>query len=283
MSIRALGSIPLDRLAETRLRTHHALQALTSFAQAAVDPLDDDQHRNFDWDIGARGFRTRPATADPELSVVFDVPRFAVRVERSDAVLNVIEAHTFGGDVLRERLADAVRSALPEGSIGRFERPEFDLPDHAVSDGTTPFQPDGDALEELARWFTHADLALLRLTDEIDLASDEVRCWPHHFDLGTLFQAVEGSDGGTVGLGFSPGDPGIEHPYWYVRSYPDTTSDEHGALPDLPHGRWKLEGWTGAVLEADEVIAAGDAGAQADASDAFLRATVRAFLERLEG
>lgn len=277
MSGQALGSVPLDLLAETRLRTHHALQVLTSFAQAAVEPLEDDQHRNFDWDIGARGFRTRSASTDPELSVVFDVPRFTVRVERSDAVLEVIEARPLGGDALRERLAAALRGALPEGTVEGLEPPEFDLPEHAVGDGATPFEPDRQALEELARWFTHADLALLRLTDELGVPSDEVRCWPHHFDLGTLLQG----DGGTVGLGFTPGDPGIAHPYWYVRSYPDTTSDAHGALPELPHGRWKLEGWTGAVLEADELIAAGDAGAQAGASDAFLRAAVHAFLERL--
>lgn len=266
MSGRRLGGCAPEVLAETRLHVHHALQALTGFAQSLVEPMEDDMHRNFDWDVGVRGFRTRPAVGAPDVTAVLALPEFELRLERSDAVLARIPAQGVGGRRLREQLEAACREEIPGASDrARFEPPEFDLPDHAVADGETPFEPDSDALVELGAWLTHADLALLRVHDDFEGVCDEIRVWPHHFDLATLLEA----ESGTIGLGLSPGDGGTPHPYWYVRGYPKEEPRE-GDLPELPHGAWKFEGWTGAILEAPEIAALGDADAQRTAVDAFL-------------
>lgn len=85
------------------------------------------------------------------------------------------------------------------------------------------------------------------MTGTFPSRSDEIRCWPHHFDLGTLLHPREG----TIGLGFSPGDPEIPEPYWYVRSYPEPAGDPVPGV--LRFGEWHLEGWHAAILRAPAV------------------------------
>ena len=265
MSGRRLGSVTPEALVDTRLQLHHAIQPLTSFAQALAEPMDDDQHRNLDWDIGTRGFRSRPAAGAPAMTTVFAVESFELRLEREDVVLASIPARGRSVDELRAALERAVTDALPSRAP-EFEPPEFELPDHAVAGGHVSLTPDADALAELARWYTHADRALLRLEERVDVDMDEPRVWPHHFDLATLLHAASG----TVGVGLSPGDGGIEHPYWYVRGYPDdgTAHDPAGLdLPALERGRWKFEGWTGAVLDAPDLVGKVSDDARDEAAD----------------
>jgi len=260
-------------MAEARLQAHHAVQVLTSFAQACVRPMEDDRHRNFDWDIGVRGFRTRPAGGDASLTAVFAVEEFEVRLERSDAVVARIAVHGRTGAELRAEMAAALSDAL--GRDTTLEAPDFDLPQHPTATGA-PFDPDPAALEELAAWFTHADLALLRVHEAFEGVCDDVRVWPHHFDLATLLH----TDAGTLGMGLSPGDEGIPHPYWYVRGYPKETPRE-GDLPTLDHGSWKFEGWTGAILEAPEIIGSQNPDEQDHTVDHFLELVIATCLRLL--
>ena len=272
MSGQRLGSVEPGALVDARLQLHHAIQPLTSFAQALVEPMENDRHRNLDWDIGTRGFRTRPAADAPAITAVLAVESFELRLEREDVVLASIPARGRTVDELRSALERAVADALPSAPP-EFEPPEFQLPDHAVAGGNVPLTPDVDALAELARWYTHADRALLRLEERVDVEMDEPRFWPHHFDLASLLHPV----GGTVGVGLSPGDADIEHPYWYVRGYPDDGSAHDPSnldLPALAAGRWKSEGWTGAVLEAPDLVGETSADAQDDVIDAFLSTSI---------
>lgn len=273
MSRDALGRVPLDTLPEARLQTHHAVQVLTSFAQACVEPMEGDRHRNFDWDIGVRGFRARPAATDSSLTAVFAVEEFEVRLERADAVVARIPARGRTGAELRSELGTALSGAL--GRDVALEAPEFELPDHPTATDAA-FDPDPAALEELATWFTHADLALLRVHESFQGGCDDIRVWPHHFDLATLLHADEG----TLGMGLSPGDGGVEHPYWYVRGYPKHPPIE-GDLPPLEHGSWKFEGWTGAILEAPEIIESDDPEDQDHAVDHFLELVIDTCLRLL--
>ena len=66
-------------------------------------------------------------------------------------------------------------------------REEFDdpMPSHRVRSGAQFSLGDGRALAELSRYFANADLVLREL-------SDDVRCWPHHFDIATLLEFERG-------------------------------------------------------------------------------------------
>lgn len=256
---------------DTRLQLHHAVQVLTGFAQACVDERPDDRHRNFDWDPGLPGFRTWPASAHPDLTLALGVPSFEIRLERGDAVIDSVSATGIGLQDLRARVAAFVARATDRHGL-RLEAPEFDLPPHPTADGA-PFDPDPGALDALAGWYTDTFHELDRIVDESRAAAggpdtkgsgaehhgpvaDEVRCWPHHFDLATLLYLESGR---TIGAGMSPGDETYEHPYLYVRGYgPDGALDSPDPTPTLPTGHWHGTGWFGAVLTAEELEEPGE-------------------------
>jgi hypothetical protein len=105
----------------------------------------------------------------------------------------------------------------------------------------------------------------------------EVRCWPHHFDLGTLI-SVESSDdtssGRSIGAGMSPGDNWYPEPYFYVN--PHGLAQVPEERPTLASGgHWHTEGWFGAVLTATSILATREDSRKSVASS-FLRGAVEA-------
>jgi hypothetical protein len=116
--------------------------------------------------------------------------------------------------------------------------------------------------------------ALLRAVAATEPGAGAVRCWPHHFDIATLLD--EGTVGGvrhTMGIGLSPGDAYYPEPYFYVGPHPYPRID---ALPALGAGHWRRAGWVGAALPGAEVVAAGDAAAQARLVSGFVTDAVAA-------
>jgi hypothetical protein len=70
--------------------------------------------------------------------------------------------------------------------------------------------------------------------------------------LGVLAGRHVGRASLRAALVFSPGDGSYDQPYFYVTPWPYPSTD---ALPLLPAGvHWHTEGWTGAVLTAEQVI-----------------------------
>ena len=251
MSDESLGGVPLHRLIDSRQQLHQAVQLLTSFARAWVPELPDDRHRNLEWDGESHSLRTRPAAGESGVQVALSIPRFEVRVEREGEVMTLLPLR---GRVQTEVMADLGREVQALISPGdeevHLEDPEFQIPPHPPG-SASPFAPDPEALQELAEWFTLGQRTLEMITVSFPSPADEIRCWPHHFDLGTLLHPREG----TIGLGFSPGDPEIPEPYWYVRAYPEPLGDPAPGV--LPFGEWHLEGWHGAVLRGSSVVDAG--------------------------
>ena len=75
----------------------------------------------------------------------------------------------------------------------------------------------------------------------------DIRIWPHHFDLGAILYLDPTDDHRQIGIGLSPGDGSYAEPYLYATPFPLA---KDAALPSLPSGTWRREGWTGAVLTA---------------------------------
>jgi hypothetical protein len=122
----------------------------------------------------------------------------------------------------------------------------FELEDHPLLHGAKfVVRSHEQAFMELASAYAQPSALL----EEFRAAhnSSPVRCWPHHFDIATLFSKSDG----TVGIGMSPGDGSYREPYYYVSPWPPPPAD---GLPALgPHGTWHLEGWVGAVLRWEEL------------------------------
>jgi len=153
-------------------------------------------------------------------------------------------------------------------------RSTYEIPAHATGGGGAFDGGAQAAFEELAHWFANGHDALVALAERTPGAS-ELRCWPHHFDLGSLAAVATDSGGGllsSIGLGLSPGDESYAEPYWYVSPWP---YPEPGRLPSLGGvGHWHTEGFTSAVLTGSELLE-GSPEHQSERLHGFLDTAVR--------
>ena len=96
--------------------------------------------------------------------------------------------------------------------------------------------------------------------------STPIQLWSHHFDLAMTWfsgRKVPGYDPDDhewadeqMGFGFSTGDSGIPDPYFYVTAYPWPEAIVQTPLP-VP-ATWHSEGWNGAVLLYEALLATPD-------------------------
>jgi len=258
-----LGSVPMDRLTEARIQLHWAAQTVMGFADAALERLPDDSQSNLGWrgDLAALVSRRRPEGVAAGLSfadlsllmldddsvVVGRLPLTGLTIERAVSWL--------------ENRLDAIIGSMPRRPI---RMRDYEMPDHAVASGEPFRPPDHESLKELAGWFGAGWSALGDFVDR-DSGWAEVRCWPHHFDFGTL--KVLGS--ASIGAGLSSGDHWYPEPYFYVNPY--GLEQQPAEPPRLEsNGRWHNEGWFGAVLPAT-TICPYPADSRAQAVRSFLR------------
>ena len=147
------------------------------------------------------------------------------------------------------RLADAGLE-----TTARAEMP-YELP--AVS--YTGFAGSAAALETLGAWYACAQNVLEGLVAEFGamaVSEPAIRCWPHHFDLATLFMLDEGDPetARSIGVGLSPGDDSSAEPYFYCTPWP---TPEDLPAPPVPLG-WHTEGFTSLVCAASRIDAGTD-------------------------
>jgi len=263
-----LGKVSPAQLGPARVQAHWALQVLSAAGETFADHVPDTSHTASQWNatlsafVGQRlgGVHIGLRVADLTLLVLGDDGRPAATLPLAGHTL--AEAYAWAGRALS---ADG-RSEL------ELVHPGYELPSHPIAGGGR-FEP-AVGLNELSRWYANADAVLRRLERETPGAGP-VLCWPHHFDIASLVAVEtdrEGEPLRTVGVGCSPGDELVPQPYWYVNHYPVTGRSE---LPPLAAGEWFSEGWIGAVLRGEALVAAGGAEAQHALLERFLASAVR--------
>jgi hypothetical protein len=95
----------------------------------------------------------------------------------------------------------------------------------------------------------------------------------HHFDLDIL---VTITPGGTMGVGFSPGDGFYNEPYFYVSLYP---GPDVASLPRQPAiGHWHTTPFTAAIASARRIVEAKDQNREVEA---FLHEAVEIAIKAL--
>jgi len=249
MTWKALGTVSPGALSEARLQLHWAAQLLSAPGASLLPAKQDYSHTNLGWDfklglLTGRGVGTDALRA----ALVFEGLELAVLDGERERSSMRLAGHTLEQALswLGEEVAGD-RSALA--------LPSHDMPSYAVGDGA-PFSDAGtDARSELAAWFANA-FALIRDTVWGDPDASPVRSWPHHFDVAsliTLDRGAEAEEARSIGVGFSPGDGSYAQPYFYVTPWPYPDAE---ALPSLTAGaHWHRDGWTGAVLTAESLVA----------------------------
>ena len=235
---------------QARLTLHWSAQILGSVGFAFADPSDDDSHSNLLWDASNRRFVGRQLPSG--IRGFIDIVEFEAGIVDSEGD----EHLRFGID--GKTMTDAFGEMESGLSILNFSGamlkvPSYDLPDHPVAHGGHFVAPARKELLALQAWYDCAHEVLSEFTRDLDGAS-EVRCWPHHFDIAVLVGLDEYAhleESRSVGLGMTPGDGGIEEPYFYITPWPAPNID---VLPQLSAGTWRDQGWTGGVLKASEIL-----------------------------
>jgi hypothetical protein len=270
---RPVGGIDPRDLVEARLQLHWAVQPVMAFADCALDRLPDDSQSNFGWrhDLGALMGRPRPDGLSAGLRIS-DMTLLVFDRDGAQAETVALEGRTIDWAVSWLEELVASRTGGPPDRPIRIR--DYEMPAHPVARGAAFTIQNERALRELARWFANGDLALEKMASSDD-GWGEVRCWPHHFDLGVLFSLEptgDASAGRSIGAGLSPGDHWYTEPYFYVNPYGwEEFPDDRPTLES--GGHWHAEGWFGAVLPASRVFDVPEAS-QESAVSSFLHSAV---------
>jgi len=231
-------------LVDARLQLHHAAQLATALGISYLEKQADDSHTNLEWLPAMRALASnRAGPANVRVAVRPD-PLALLVLDSADAPVATLE---LSGRTIDEAVA-WVRARLAEHGLDAAAfttKRHYTIPPHPVAE-SRPFDArDRGAFAELATWFGDSDLYFRDLSSRVRGASP-VRCWPHHFDIGMLFESTGGT---SIGVGLEPGDAYYAEPYWYANRYPAPAVDALSALPALDgSGSWHTTEWIGAVL-----------------------------------
>ncbi len=279
---RTVGENDPRKLVEARIQLHWAVQPVMAFADSALERLPDDSQANLGWreDLEAMVGRQRP----DGLSAGLRIPDMTLMVfDEGGAIAESVslEGQTIDSAVSWLDEVVAARSGGPPERPIRIR--DYEMPAHPVAEGAAFVLDDPPAFAELARWFTNGNLVLKELTSS-DRGWAEVRCWPHHFDLGTVISlesSGDASSGRSIGVGLSPGDTSYPEPYFYVNPYGLAAQPADG--PALEYGGcWHTDGWFGAVLSATCIFEISE-DSRESAVSSFLRGAVEASRNLLTG
>lgn len=232
----------MKSLTTARKYGHAAIQWVSKAARANLASKEDDSHSSLYWDAANgvlaglsldRGNRHRFAFCFRDASMLW---------MKEDEILNSFS------------IQDA-----SDADIGLWVDSQLELAGlHGTAKADMPyeletidcFEFDDDVSPNIRILGTHFAQAQDALTDLIASVGEElslaetpvVRCWPHHFDIATLFAFANGT---SIGVGFSPGDQTYNEPYYYCSPWP---YPDAGTLPDAPGPfHWHTDGFTSLV------------------------------------
>jgi len=233
-----------SKLSDARLQLHYAAQFASAAGISFLPPELDDSHTSLEWLPEFAGLFSGliPAKKPFRVGVRFaELALLVVPEPRTTIAESRLNRCTIGEttDWLRSQIES--QGADPE----RYTlRRHYEIPYHPLASGAAFDTSERAQFEEMSKWFSNGAVILSDLVRSAPGAS-EVRCWPHHFDIGTLIQL---SPDRTIGVGLEPGDNDYNEPYFYVNMSPTPTASEVRSRPLAGNGTWHTNGWIGAIL-----------------------------------
>ncbi len=248
MSWKTLGAVSPGELSQARLQLHWAAQLVSATGTSLLPAEADYAHTNLGWDSRLGVLAGRNVGEEPlRAALVFEGLELVVIDDGRERPSMRLAGHT-----LQQALAWLGREVARDGDA--LALPVHEMPSHPAGEGGVFSDAGTEARVELAAWFANA-FALIRDVLADEPAASPVRCWPHHFDVGsliTLDAALDSEEARSIGIGLAPGDGSYDQPYFYVNPWPYPDADD---LPPLAAGaHWHTDGWTGVVLTAESVI-----------------------------
>ena len=250
-----LSNIDPKALWEARLQAHHAVQWVARAASANIMPMPGDTQFNMGWDRDRGALLSHELRGRSErLRVGLAVATMRLLVLRGTIVSDYFvldgRTHADAGAWL-DRILSAAGFALASGATLPYA-----IPAHPVGDGAAYASgPQRDEFAVLANWYACADDVLSDVHSRLPQgAASPLRCWPHEFDIATLWTLGDGDrqTKPSIDIGLSPGDRCFAQPYFYVLPWPQPEPEKLPPLP--PPGDWHTSEFTGAVLTAEAIV-----------------------------
>ncbi len=231
---------------------HQAAQYVAMAGKSFLPQLPDDSHTNMRWDSTARAMVGRPLDEAKEISVALNFASYSL--EFVDTQVDVLASLYLGGSRHDAILFWIQEQADILGIAGDFDFDlHYELPYPAMEMDMVFPEEDSNELELLADLFTHVQDAMNTVIEPI-AAAQEIRIWPHHFDIASLI--ITGVEGNlitsSIGLGMAVPDKMVDDFYLYASAW-KRDGVELSDMPVLTMGEWKNPDWNGAVLPATEL------------------------------
>ena len=238
-----------NELATVRNLSHNAIQRASRAARANLTARSDDSHSNLGWQEEHAALISHPLDDGQRYKLGFSF-RDGSLIWIEDGVAVDALALAGIGEATADGWCDEHLADAGLNSMGLADMPYMlDPVNYEQLVGAQ------DALETLGAWFSAAQAALDALVTTHGasaVAPPSVRCWPHHYDIATLFSLDEGDPetARSVGIGLSPGDNAYAEPYLYCNPWPVPER----SLPAPPKPlQWHTEGFTSLVCPASRM------------------------------
>ncbi|MEO0534827.1 MAG: hypothetical protein AAF215_13300 [Cyanobacteria bacterium P01_A01_bin.123] len=256
---RPVGAVDPLKLVEARNQAHHALQLPAMAAIAFVPFREDYGHLNFGWLDSLSAFVTRDIpTASGTVQFGIRLADLALLILGDGALKFTYPMHgKTNAEARIWLLAEAEKLGLPLDKFPAASPSE--IPAHPVESGAAyDVETHAEAMAEFCNYYGNASLMLETVREsylDVKPGPNEIRMWPHHFDIAVLV-TLEDSDPETAkafGFGFEPGDESCEQPYFFT--YPWPRSQRPETLPTLAGlGHWTPPGtWFGTILKGEDL------------------------------
>ncbi|WP_289045456.1 hypothetical protein [uncultured Olleya sp.] len=224
---------------------HLAAQYLAAAGISFLEKKSDDSHTNLGFNT-KNGCLYTHALSDNGEVLCLDYENFTLQWKSNKGITTFELDGARHTDVL-SWLEDYSKVNLNKTYQYKFH---YDLP-YSIDHSFTFALSNADRLAELKNLRVLAQSVLENINKQYNLDTS-IRIWPHHFDTG-IYSPLPDSDI-TIGLGLAIPDQISDKHYLYISGYKNGNTIATSKLPKLASGEWKSDGFTGAILNADNLL-----------------------------
>ncbi len=230
---------------KARDQSHQAAQLLAATARAFLDKKDDDSQAAMIWNDKAKVLSTQKLSHATYPYVVLNIADLSIGFMQEDG--NITQSLSLHGETLQSAIKQ-ISSIMNIDTIS-LSKP-YELPELRIGISEAFDKSQRKSLLLCEKIFENAYNAILPYAQA---ETSIINIWPHHFDIASLLTYQAKGEKKFIGIGLSPGDINSSNVYFYINTWPYPKIDTKTIEP-LKAGLWQTEGWTGAILNIDEII-----------------------------
>ncbi len=222
---------------------HLAAQYLAAAGISFVAKKDDDSHTNLGFSIETSRMETHPLSENGDI-LSLDYKNFSLNWRSENGSTSFPLDGVTHADVL-SWLKESSKTFLNKSYAYELH---YDLP-YEISDDFKFELDDTNRLAELLQLRILAQSTLQEILNEGNLESP-IRVWPHHFDSGAYANLDKDI---AIGFGLAVPDTMCTEHYFYISGYKAHAALSTEGFSALSNGKWKNDGFKGAVLSAASI------------------------------